>query len=173
MDGQVAWWWLAIALAAGFVLGGGLQRRGRRGEVQAAHASQTGERIEALAPATREEIVALLSRNKYIEAIKVCRERTGFGLKEAKLMVDALRMRASGGEGPSASTVQGGPAAFDPLDGPDAVSEMPADLRAELEPIVREKRVIEAIKLCRERTGWDLKQAKEAVEALKRRLDRG
>ena len=56
--------------------------------------SQLARPPEAVDPADsdslRQEAIALVAQNKSIEAIKLVRERTGLGLKEAKDYVDAL-----------------------------------------------------------------------------------
>jgi ribosomal protein L7/L12 len=99
-------------------------------------------------PALRQEIQALLAQGRAIEAIKLCRERTGLGLKEAKDRVDAV--------------AEGRDAEF-PAPSPPAAAEF--DLLA----LLKEGRKIEAIQRYRERTGVGLKEAKDAVDALQAR----
>ena len=98
-------------------------------------------------PALRQELQALLAQKRVIDAIKLCRERTGLGLKEAKDLVDAV------------------------AEGRDAVvpAAPTASTDFDLLPLLREGRKIEAIKLYRERTGVGLKEAKDAVDALEAR----
>ena len=79
-----------------------------------------------------------------IEAIKLYRERTGAGLKEAKDAVEAI-------ERGDMARMPGG------IEGP---------LEAGLLGLLREGRKIEAVKRYREATGAGLKEAKDAVEAL-------
>jgi len=41
----------------------------------------------------QKEVVDLVRSNQTVSAIKLCREKTGFGLKEAKDVIDAVRSR--------------------------------------------------------------------------------
>lgn len=94
------------------------------------------------------ELLALLGQQKMIEAVKLCRERTGLGLKEAKDLVDGL---AAGRRGILPAPAPKPPAG--PLD-------------AELLALLKAGKTIEAVKLHRERTGLGLKESKDAVDAL-------
>jgi ribosomal protein L7/L12 len=96
--------------------------------------------------ALRREILELVRAERAIEAIKLCRERTGLGLKEAKDLVDAV-------------------AAGRDVALPAPASPAPAGDR-DLVELLKAGRKIDAIKLHRERTGLGLKEAKDAVEAL-------
>ena len=96
--------------------------------------------------ALRAELLAIVREGRAIEAIKLCRERTGLGLKEARDLVDALR------DGREVAT-------------PSAAAPTPPS-DAEILRLVREGRTIEAIKIHRERSGLGLKEAKDAVDAL-------
>lgn len=98
------------------------------------------------------EVGHLLGRGRKIEAIKLVRERTGLGLKDAKELVERLE---SGGE---TGEIQAGTRAGLP----------DADL-GEVRRALGQGRKIEAIKLVRERTGMGLKEAKDFVESLDRR----
>lgn len=101
-----------------------------------------------------QELAALIARGNTIGAIKLVRERTGMGLKEAKDYVESL---------PNAT----------PLSQlPSTVIEAPSPELSDEEIIVWLKRrnKIEAIKLVRDRTGMGLKEAKDYVEALERRM---
>ena len=96
----------------------------------------------------RSELVSLLDRGQKIEAIKLYRERTGAGLKEAKDAVEAIER----GQAPA----------------PTGLDEA---LERELVGLLQQGQKIEAIKIYRERTGVGLKEAKDAVEALAARQD--
>lgn len=86
-------------------------------------------------------VIAALQRGNTLEAIKILRESSGVGLKEAKDRIDQhLR-------GVSASVI------------PAVGSLPPAVVEA-----MRQGQKIEAIKLLREQTGLGLKEAKQAVE---------
>lgn len=95
-----------------------------------------------------ERIVALLRAGQKIEAIKIYREATGRGLKEAKDAVEAIERRD---------------VAFSPGQAAEqlGVSE---EFAQRLETAFRDQGKIPAIKLYRETTGAGLKEAKEAVE---------
>ncbi|WP_208752424.1 hypothetical protein [Corallococcus carmarthensis] len=97
----------------------------------------------------------LITSGRHIDAIKLYRELYGTGLKEAKDAVDAMR----DGRAPI---------------GPPATGNVPApDADAAIAQAVEEGNLIQAIKLYRERHGVGLKEAKDAVEALRERLERG
>jgi ribosomal protein L7/L12 len=87
-------------------------------------------------------VLALVHDGRKIEAIKLYRDLTGAGLKEAKDAVEALER---GGSLPSKSGDDG-----DILD------------------LLRDGQKIRAIKLYRDRTGFGLAEAKHAVEAMAR-----
>jgi ribosomal protein L7/L12 len=89
-------------------------------------------------------LTALIERGQKIEAIKQYRERTGSGLKEAKDAVEALE------RGEQLPT----PKAILTTVDQDVVS------------LVREGKMIAAIKLYREKSSVGLAEAKAAVEAL-------
>lgn len=112
----------------------------------------------------REEMEQLIRQNNKIMAIKICRERTGLGLKESKDIADALQ-------------------AGKPVDFPLERSPLPAatvapppsqgDLRdsaafEEVKRLAYAGKLIEAIKIYREKTGLGLKESKQAVEAIAR-----
>jgi ribosomal protein L7/L12 len=103
--------------------------------------------IRADAAAWKSEVAELVSQGHKIEAIKLYRERTGTGLKEAKDAVEAVE--------------RGEPLA---LPGSHVSPGMGTD--ADLIDLLRRGQKIEAIKLYRERTGTGLREAKEAVERL-------
>ena len=90
------------------------------------------------------QVQAALRAGRAVEAIKLLREATGLGLKEAKDRIDA--------EGQ-----HGSPAAQYP--------QMPGTLPVQVVEAMRAGNKIEAIRLLREQTGMGLKEAKEAVEA--------
>jgi large subunit ribosomal protein L7/L12 len=89
-------------------------------------------------------VLALMGEGRKIEAIKLYRDLTGAGLKEAKDAVEALER---GGTRPEAHRGSAG-AEADVLD------------------LLRAGQKIRAIKIYRERTGVSLLEAKNAVESL-------
>lgn len=94
------------------------------------------------------DVLAALQRGGTIEAIKLLRESTGLGLKEAKDIIDR---HASGQEVSVSAGVT--PAAI------------PPDVAA----LMLQGNKIDAIRLLREQTGMGLKEAKDAVEAIQER----
>ncbi len=95
-------------------------------------------------------VLALLRNGRKIEAIKLYRDVTGAGLKEAK---DAVESLERDGSLPSKRVAAGSGAGVD---------------NAEILELLRAGQKIRAIKLYRERTGSGLADAKNAVEALAR-----
>ena len=93
-----------------------------------------------------DEVLALVREGRKIQAIKLYRERTGVGLREAKGAVEALQ---SG----------------QPLPAPQAPS---GDLVQDTIECLRRDGKIQAIKLWRERTGQGLRESKESVEEIVR-----
>lgn len=92
-----------------------------------------------------DEIAELIRQGRKIEAIKLLRESTGIGLKDAKDYVEQLM----------AGTV------------PEIVHEPTLEsdgLPPDVLFLLRSGEKIEAIKLLRERTGLSLKEAKERVD---------
>ena len=96
------------------------------------------------------EVRRLLANNRKIEAIKLYRDHTGAGLKEAKEAVELLER-----EGRL------------PLGDHRDLSN-PSE---EIVSLLEQGRKIEAIKLYREQTGAGLKEAKEAVEEVARQRE--
>lgn len=90
------------------------------------------------------ELRALLSEGRKIEAVKLYRERTGAGLKEAKDAVETIERGESVASGEA----------------------LDSSLEAEMVSLLEGGKKVEAIKLYRERTGTGLKEAKDAVEAI-------
>ncbi|GAA4215048.1 ribosomal protein L7/L12 [Actinocatenispora rupis] len=88
------------------------------------------------------EVVRLARTDRKIQAIKLYRDLTHVGLKEAKDSVERLMV----GLPP----------------GPAAVAD---ERLAEVDALIAQDRLIQAIKVYREMTGASLKQAKYAVEA--------
>jgi ribosomal protein L7/L12 len=89
-------------------------------------------------------VLALLRDGRKIEAIKLYRDITGAGLKEAKDAVEALEKGGSLASKPTASSADD----------------------ADILELLREGQKIRAIKLYRDKTGAGLANAKNAVEAL-------
>jgi len=99
------------------------------------------------------KIADLIREGRKIEAIKLLRETTGIGLKEAKEEIDRLSKDMSGQALSPALSGSGGP-------GPSG------GLSKEVVDLAHQGQKIQAIKLLREQTGMGLKEAKEQVEAV-------
>jgi ribosomal protein L7/L12 len=95
----------------------------------------------------RDEVLSLLKQGQKIGAIKLFRERTGVGLKEAKDAVEAMQR---GQMTPSGTPIN-------------------RDFENEIISLLEQGQKIGAIKLFRERMRAGLKESKEAVEALAER----
>lgn len=95
-----------------------------------------------------EEIADLIRQGRKLEAIKLLRETTGIGLKEAHDEIDRLTA-ALGSEEP-----------------PPPAHRSSTGLSNEVAALAQQGKKIEAIKLHRERTGLGLKEARDQVEAL-------
>jgi ribosomal protein L7/L12 len=96
-----------------------------------------------------DDVMRLIKTRRKIEAIKVYREHTGCGLKEAKDAIEALE------RGDSVPSAQPRSRFAPPNSG-------------QLESLVYAGQKIEAIRLYREQTGCGLREAKDAVEAFER-----
>ena len=90
------------------------------------------------------QLVGLLDQGQMIVAIKLYRERTGAGLKEAKDAVEAIQR----GERPQ-----------NPEDGENRFHEI-------LVSLLKQGRKIDAIKVYREVTGSGLKESKDVIESI-------
>jgi ribosomal protein L7/L12 len=98
-----------------------------------------------------DRIQQLLRDGKKIDAIKLVREQTDLGLKEAKDAVEAIERGETLELKPRAATAPRGATGVD-LD--------------EINELLLQDKKIEAIKLYREQTGVGLKEAKDTIEAI-------
>ena len=117
-------------------------------------------------------VVALVQGGNTIEAIKVYREVTNVGLREAKEAVEAIedRLRQAPPSPPPAPFAAPPPP---PASVPPAPSAPRQSVPVWLSPVVEQLRrgnKIEAIKAYRDATGVGLAEAKATVEALERQL---
>ena len=105
----------------------------------------------------------LIATGRKIEAIKLYREQTDCGLKEAKDAVEAMEE----------SMRSGAPVSFPVNSSPPPASVVsPDDQFGQLHGHIFAGQKIQAIKLYREASGVGLKEAKEAVEAMEANLRR-
>jgi ribosomal protein L7/L12 len=138
-----------LVVAAGIVLV--LRRRERGTELIVTHAASPPHRQGRLDETTLErEVVALLERRQKIHAIKLVREQTGIGLKEAKDAVEAIDRTGR-------------------LHLPHRPKPMPLagdEVLAHARRLKAAGRAIEAIKLIRQHSGLGLKDAKDMYDRL-------
>ncbi|WDI32528.1 hypothetical protein PUV54_04880 [Hyphococcus flavus] len=81
---------IVIAFFAGRATGGGMSSEERTQKKM--EERQNAERLFAgLSPDVQQDVDARIQRGKIIEAVKVVRENSGAGLKDAKQAVDARR----------------------------------------------------------------------------------
>lgn len=108
------------------------------------------EKTQATPPQSlEEEIQQLLDSGQKIAAIKRVREMKHWGLKEAKDYVDALEKYES-----------------PPLFNPPVTSEPAPELRQEVKRLLADHAKVAAVKLVRETHQWDLRKAKDYVDAI-------
>lgn len=106
----------------------------------------------------KSELHALLGQGNKIAAIKLVRQHTGLGLKEAKEYVEALEV--------GAVPVYAPPAAYPPAAEVEWAAGLTPGVEAEVRALLAQRNKIAAIKLGREHTKWGLKEAKEYVDRL-------
>ncbi len=99
---------------------------------------------------TRDEVVKMIMQDRKIPAVKYVKDNTGVGLAEAKAFVDSVE-----------ATI---------LEGQVTQSPSSNGLSDELVNLVKnllfEGRKIEAIKVVKDNSNWDLKECKDFVERL-------
>ena len=144
-----------IAALAALVIAGVIIALRQRGEgitkVSGVPSQRSARPSISSDPATA--IRQLLDAGNKIEAIKIVRQQTNMGLKEAKDYVERLAKD----ELPVLSDTQ--------ASAPSA-RVAPGDMESRILILLAQHQKIEAIKLVREQTGMGLKEAKDYVEAL-------
>ena len=146
----------AIAVAVGLVVVAAvvvlvLRRRERGSELIVTHAAPPPRRAERLDDdALEREVVALLQRRQKIQAIKLVREQTGMGLKEAKDAVERVERGGRLGRGHR----------------PKPIMLAGDEVLAQARRLKADGRAIEAIKLIRQHSGLGLKEAKDIYDGL-------
>lgn len=145
------WFIVALVLIDAAVLAAWLLARKAPGKNPAA---TTQLMLAGLDDRARDEIYRLVGEKKKIHAIKLFRERTGAGLKEAKDIVESVERG-------------------NPLPTPGAHADSTGldtgaweDIIPKIRALKSEGKTIAAIKLLRARTDLTLREAKEAVDRL-------
>ncbi|WP_116951526.1 ribosomal protein L7/L12 [Jiangella endophytica] len=153
------WLIVVIAFGAALIIGFGIVLR--RARVDAAGGTPTttlavSPPASAPAPAAPsgggsldDAVHALLAEGRLIPAVKLVRERTGFGLKDAKDYVE----RVQAGAAPAA------PAAVSP-------ETVTPEAMAQIQQLIAQGKTIQAVKELRAHTGFGLKQAKDTVDRM-------
>jgi ribosomal protein L7/L12 len=116
-----------------------------------------GARLGQIAPERLAEVLRLTQSGNKIEAIKLFREMTGLGLKEAKDAVEAIQA----GQTWEAQATFVASTRQTPVGDP-----LPSSKMAQITQLARAGQKIEAIKLYREVFGVGLKEAKEVVDKI-------
>lgn len=97
----------------------------------------------------------LLSERKKIEAIKLVRYHTDWNLIEAKTYIESMDAKPqvqSGLDGQSFSNLG---------------KSVSPSVMAEVRDLLSERKIIEAIKLVNDHTGWGLKESKDFIDSLR------
>lgn len=115
--------------------------------------------MHQLTPDQQRQVAAEIRAGRMIQAIKLYRECTGVGLKEAKDAVEAMDPDA-----PPADLTPGTQSVFPASTA--GTAGVDATTRRQLAAMVQAGRKIEAIKTWREKTGDSLAEAKARVEQL-------
>ncbi len=103
-------------------------------------------------PGTVGDVRSMLEQGRQVDAVRMYREQTGTGLREATAAIEAL------------GRIQKGPAARTYA----SRASRDANLNADLWALVQNGQKSEAIRLYRERTGETASRAEDAVEVLAR-----
>jgi ribosomal protein L7/L12 len=161
------WLIVVIAFGAALVLGFGIViLRGRADAVRGTPSVSGGSdvtRVRAAPPpsvldrqpldrpALDDAVGALLAEGKVIHAVKLVRQHTGLGLRDAKGYVDRL---AAGASTQAVAPVRRSPETITP------------EAMARIQQLIAQGKKIHAIKELREHTGLGLKQAKDTVDRM-------
>lgn len=134
---------------------------------RSAPATSAMSTVSGLTPPVIAEIDRLVAAGQKINAIKMLRDHSGLGLKEAKDRIEhwsvsttAPHLAAVSNAGAAYSSIT--PAAATPS---SVRAALPASVVADIDRLVAGNQQIAAIKLVRERTGLGLKESKNVIDA--------
>jgi len=130
-------------------------------------ASSSASAVSGLTPQVVAEIDRLIGAGHKINAIKLFRDATGVGLKEAKDRVEHWSISTTA---PHAAALSNATAAYSSITPtthtPASVrGSLPASVVSEIDRLVVGDQRIVAIKVLREHSGLGLKQTKELIDA--------
>lgn len=155
---------VVAVLVVGIVLIGivlGARSASRNGTSPAVRSVGEAEALRTpLPPDTRNRVLELIRQQKKIQAIKVLREATGYGLKEAKEVVEALE--AGRGPGSTQDAVPSEPPAVP--GGTDRPRS--ADLAERARRLRADGQEVQAIRLVCDETGMGIPEAQSFVRSL-------
>jgi ribosomal protein L7/L12 len=151
------WLIVVIVFAAALVIGFGIViLRGRADAVRGPSApGSSGSTTAAAAALGGEQLDAavgkLLAEGQVVPAVKLIREHTGLGLRQAMQYAQRLSAGADAANAAPAETTR---------------SSISSDAMAQIQRLVAQGKKIQAIKLVREHTGLGLKEAKDLVDRM-------
>lgn len=130
-------------------------------------ASSAASTASGLTPQVVAEIDRLIGAGQKIQAIKLFRDRTGVGLKEAKDRVEHWSISTTAAHTAAVSNASAAyssitPAAHTPA---SVRAALPVSVASEIDRLVADDQKIHAIKRVREHTGLGLREAKNIVDA--------
>jgi ribosomal protein L7/L12 len=134
---------------------------------RSAPASSASAPASGLAPDAIAEIDRRVAAGQKIHAIKLYRDRTGVGLKEAK---DRVEHWSASTTAPHLAAVSNATAAYSSIT-PTALTpstvraSLPASVASEIDGLIARDSQIGAIKLLRQQTGLGLKESKLLIDA--------
>lgn len=132
-----------------------------------APASSASTTVSGLTPSVIAEIDRLVAAGQKIHAIKLYRDRSGVGLKEAKDRIEHWSVSTTA---PHAAAVSNATATHSSIT-PTAMTpssvraSLPASVASDIDKLVAGGSAIAAIKALREHTGLGLKESKDLIEA--------
>lgn len=130
-------------------------------------ASSSASATSGLTPQVVAEIDRLVGAGQKIQAIKLFRDATGVGLKEAKDRVEHWSISTTAAHTAAVSNASAAYSSITPsAPTPSSVrAALPASVASEIDRLVAGDQMIHAIKLVREHTGLGLREAKNVAEA--------
>lgn len=133
---------------------------------RSAPASAAPTTLSGLTPAATAEIDRLVAAGQKIHAIKLLRDSTGLGLKEAKDRIEHWSVSTTA---PHLAAVSNATAAYSSIT-PSAATPasvraaLPTNVAADIDRLVAGNQQIHAIKIVREQTGLGLKESKHVID---------